>query len=147
MKVVAKNRRAKFDYDVLETVEAGIILTGQEVKSCRLGHVDLAGAYVSLWRGSAVLRNAKIQPYRFASNLEEYDPAHDRTLLLKKRERTKLESFSEQQGVTVIPLEVRAGRYIKVLLAVARGRKTFDKRRKIREKEITRRLRRGEEVS
>lgn len=143
MKTVASNRRAKFDYQILETVLAGIILTGQEVKSCRMGHVDLSGAYVSFHAGEPVIKHLKIMPYKFASQLDGYDPAHDRTLLLKKSELEKLQTMSDQKGVAIIPLEVQAGKFVKVLIGLARGRKTIDKRKVIKERDIERRLRKG----
>lgn len=145
-KVVASNRRARFEYDLLESTEAGVVLTGQEVKSCRMGHVDLKGAYVTFRSGKPILKSVTIQPYKYASNLSDYDPGRDRELLLAKKDIDRLQGASEQQGVTVIPIEVRAGRFIKVLIAAAKGRKTIDKRRKIKEKDIQKRLRRGEEV-
>lgn len=142
MKVVATNRRAKFDYEFIETVEAGMVLTGPEVKSCRMGHADLRGAYVTFRSGKPIVKQMKIQPYAYARNAD-YAPDRDRPLLLSKHECEKLAAMSDQQGVTVIPVEVRAGKFIKIVLAVAKGRKTIDKRRKIREKEMEKRLRRG----
>ena len=144
MKVVAQNRRARFDYQIGETFEAGIVLEGHEVKSCRLGQVNLAGSYVSLHKGRPVLKQAKIAPYRFATLPREYEPGHDRTLLLSKTQIRSLEAALGTQGATVIPLEVRSGKFIKLLIGVARGRKKLDKRAKIREREVERRMRRGE---
>jgi SsrA-binding protein len=146
MKVVAKNRRARFDYEILETVEAGIVLTGQEVKSARGGGMNLSGAYVSFLGGKPVLKQAKILPYKYASGLESYDPGCDRPLLLRKSEANRLLGKAAEKGLTVLPLEVRSGRTVKVLLGVGRGRKKGDKRARIREREVLRRLRRGEEV-
>ena len=145
-KIVAQNRRARHDYDILETVEAGIQLTGQEVKSCRNGGINLSGAYVSFVSGSPVLKGAKISPYGKASALEGYVPHRDRLLLLQKAQRANLEASSDQKGLAVIPLEVRAGKYVKILLGVGRGRKKYDKRQKIKERGMERKLRRGEEV-
>ncbi len=145
MKIVAQNRRAKFDYEVLETVEAGIMLTGQEVKSCRMGHVSLPGSYVSFLHGAPILKGAKISPYVHASGLEDYDPGRDRPLLNKKKEGQRLEAMSSEKGNTIIPLELRAGRFVKVLLGIGRGRKRIDKRQRIRQREVERGLRRGEE--
>lgn len=145
MKVVAQNRRARFDYEIADTVEAGILLTGQEVKSCRLGQVNLAGSYVSFLSGKAVLKQVKISPYKYANVGSDYDPARDRPLLIRKSEIEKLQSAAEQKGATVIPLEVRAGKFVKILLGVARGRKRIDKRQRIREREVERRVRRGQE--
>jgi len=146
MKTVAKNRRARFDYEITDTVVAGIVLSGQEAKSCRDGHVDLSGSYVSFLGGKPVLKQSKIRPYRFASQLIDYNPGRDRQLLLKKNEAEKLQSASEQKGVTIIPLEVQAGKFIKVVLGLARGRKTVDKRRVIKERDIDRRLKQGREI-
>jgi len=144
--IVAKNRRARYDYDILETIEAGVVLTGQEVKSCRRGNVNLAGSYVIIPRsGDVLLKNATIAPYVFASQLEGYDPKRDRKILLKKSESDRLQRALEQKGVTVIPLDVRCGRYVKLLLGVGHGRKRYDKRQKIKEKEVKRKLKKGEE--
>ena len=146
MKVVAQNRRARFDFEITDTVEAGIILSGQEVKSCRMGHVNLLGSYVSFFGGVAVLKHAKISPYAFATVGGEYDPGHDRQLLLKKPEAARLASVIAEKGVTLVPLEVRAGKFIKVLIGVGRGRKRADKRARIKEREMGRNLREGREV-
>lgn len=146
MKVVAKNKRARFDYELLEELEAGLILTGQEVKSVRAGNADLKGAYVSFASGKPMLKNSTIQPYKYASNLTGYDPGRDRELLLRKAEIEKLRKFSDEKGITVLPLEFRSARTIKILLGVGRGRKTIDKRRKIKERDVERKLRRGDDV-
>ncbi len=146
MKVVAKNSRARFDFEVIDTVEAGILLTGQEVKSCRGGNVHLAGAYVSLRGGAPMLKQAKISPYVYAGPQPDYDEARDRPLLLSKQQIEKLQAAEQEKGVSIVPLEVRAGRHIKVLLGVGRGRKKLDKRHRIREREIGRKLKRGEDV-
>lgn len=143
MKIVAANRRARFDYELLETFEAGIILTGQEVKSCRMGQVNLSGSYVSFLGGRPVIKHMKISAYRQAGPLPDYNPERDRELLLKKSEMAKLTRATEEKGMSLIPIEVRAGKYIKVMLAVARGRKSIDKRHAIKEKDISRRLREG----
>ncbi len=146
MKTVASNRRARFDYKITDTVLAGIMLTGQEAKSCRLGHVDLGGAYVSFHGGKPVIKHLKIQPYRFASGLDGYDPGHDRPLLLNKKEIDMLQSAANQKGTTIVPIEVQAGRTIKILLGLAEGRKTIDKRQLIKERDISKKMRKGEEV-
>lgn len=146
MKVVANNRRARFDYEILETKEAGIVLSGQEVKSCRLGQVNLAGAYVSFFGGVPRLKHMKISLYQCAGHMPDYDPEHERVLLLRKSEVMKLEAASDEKGMTVVPLEVRAGKFIKVLLGIGRGRKRLDKRQRIKEREVGRRLREGKEV-
>jgi SsrA-binding protein len=145
MKPVAQNRRARYDYAIDDTVEAGLILTGQEAKSCRGGHVHLSSAYVSFVSGKALLKGMKISPYAFASGLTEYDPGRDRELLLSKVQRERLLGAVQEKGVTVIPLEVRAGKYIKVLLGLGRGVKRHDKRQRIREREQEKKIKKGEE--
>ena len=146
MKVVAKNRKAHFDYEIVDTLEAGLVLEGHEVKSCRLGNVNLAGAYVSLQSGSPMLKGAKISTYPFASGLDSYEPGRERLLLLKKKDIEKLTSALQEKGVSLVPLEVRAGKHIKVLLGLGRGTKRYDKRQNIKEREMKRKLRQGDEV-
>lgn len=146
MKLVAQNRRARFDYEILETFEAGMILTGPEVKSCRKGHMSLAGSYVSFFGGKPVLKGAGISKYAFTGPLVPHDEHRDRELLLRKTELGKIKRSTEEKGMTLVPLEVRAGKYIKLLVAVARGRKKMDKRQAIKERETGRRLREGREL-
>ncbi|MDO8648586.1 MAG: SsrA-binding protein SmpB [Candidatus Peregrinibacteria bacterium] len=146
MKVVAQNRRARFDYEILDTVEAGIILTGPEVKSCRMGHADLSGAYVSFTNGKPMVKHMKIAPYQYASPVANAEPDRDRQLLLKKGEWERLAAAANEKGISIIPLEVRAGKFIKLVLGAGRGRKRLDKRHRIREREIGRRLREGKDV-
>lgn len=145
MKVVAQNRRARFDYQIVDTIEAGIQLTGQEVKSCRMGHMNLAGAYVSFLKGRPVLKSATIAKYTFAASVEEYDPMRDRLLLLSKKDIARLDAASAEKGVTIVPLEVRAGKFIKVLLGLGKGKKRLDKRQTIKERDVSRRLKKGQE--
>jgi SsrA-binding protein len=145
VKIVARNRRASYDYEILETVEAGIVLTGQEAKSTRQGNVNLAGSYVSLVSGRPVLKNASIARYAFATGLEDYDPGRDRALLLSKTEIARISAKLDERGASLVPLEVRAGRHIKLLLGLGRGRKRLDKRHKIREREVSRKLKQGKE--
>jgi len=141
VKTIAQNRKARFDYDILETMEAGVVLTGPEVKSCREGHVSLAGAYVSFFGGQPLLKHATISKYSCASSVTDYEPMRDRKLLLKKSDVARLESAVAEKGVTLIPLEVKAGKFIKVVLGLGRGRKRHDKRQKIKEREVGRQLR------
>lgn len=145
MKVVAKNRRARFDFEIVDTVEAGVMLTGPEVKSCRLGHVNLAGSYVSFLAGRPVIKQMSIAAYKQAATLP-HEPLRDRELLLKKNEAGKLAAQSAEKGVAIVPLEVRAGKYVKVLIGIGKGRKTIDKRQRIRERDEDRKLRSGKEI-
>lgn len=146
MKTVALNRKARFDYEIVDTFEAGIILTGQEVKSCRAGQVNLSGSYVSMHIGRPVLKSATIAPYRFASNLEGYEPGRDRALLIRSSEMGRIESQLQEKGVSLIPIEVKAGRYIKVILGLGRGKKKYDKRHTKKKQDIERRLREGRDI-
>jgi len=139
MKTVAQNRRAKFDYEIIETFEAGIILLGWEVKSCRTHLADLSGAYVSFQSGKPMLKKMTIRHYPFASNAILDDTTRDRALLLHAKELGRLRTMSEEKGMAIVPLEVKAGKYIKVVLALGRGRKQFDKREKIKERESKKR--------
>lgn len=145
MKIVGQNRRAKFDYEIQDTLEAGIVLTGAEAKSARGGHVQLQGSYVSFMNGQPVLKNAGISPYAYARN-DGYDPKRDRPLLLKKSEIGKLHAASAEKGVAIIPLDMKAGRTIKVTIGIGRGRKRIDKRQRIKERETSRRMREGRDV-
>ncbi len=140
MKVVAQNRKARFDFEIIETLEAGIMLTGPEVKSCRAGHVHLAGSYVSFLGDVAQLKNAKISPYPPAADADHKE-LRDRVLLLNAREAAKMRRALEEKGISVVPLEVRVGKYIKVLLGLGRGRKKFDKRARIKDRETSRQVR------
>lgn len=146
MKTVAQNRRARFDYDIIDTVDAGIILTGQEVKSCREGNMNLSGAYVSFATGTPVLKASTIAKYRFASTAEDYNPTRDRVLLLKKNQTERLQTELQEKGVSLVPLEVKAGKHIKVVLGLGKGKKLHDKRQSKKKQDIERRLREGREI-
>lgn len=145
MKVVAQNRRARYDYEILETLEAGMMLTGSEVKSCRKGHINLAGSFVSVLGGRPILKGAGISKYTFSGPNVVHDEHRDRELLVKKTERAKLDRATAEKGMTLIPLEVRAGKYIKLLIGVCRGKKKTDKRQAIKDRETKRKLREGRE--
>lgn len=145
MKIVAQNRRARFDYEIVETVEAGLILTGAEVKSCREGHISLAGAYVTVNKGKIKMRNVTIARYRYAAGSEKNEPDRERELLLNGVEINRLTSAVDQKGMTLVPLEVRAGKYIKIIIGLGRGKKKFDKRASIKKRDVERKLREGKE--
>jgi SsrA-binding protein len=149
-KLVASNRRARFDYEILDTFEAGIELRGPEVKSLRAGKASLNEAYAMLRGGEAFLVNAHINPYEQAGR-ENSDPRRERRLLLHKREILRLQGQVAERGRTLVPLALyfRGGR-AKIELALARGKRRFDKRETIRrreeEREVARALRsRGRE--
>ncbi len=142
MPAIAKNKRACFDYEILEKLEAGIVLTGQEVKSAKNGHVSLSGAYVTMRNNEAWLLNMHIAAYKKAGPLPGYDPTHSRKLLLKKNELNRLIGISQTKGLTLVPLSVYTARnHVKIEVGVCRGRKKFDKREHIKKRETDRMLR------
>ena len=142
-RTIVRNRRARHDYDVLETLEAGISLLGPEVKSLRAGTVDVADAYAAIRRGEAFLLHLHIRPYPQAGR-ENPDPMRERRLLLHRREIARLEGRLSEGGTTLVPLSLywKDGR-CKVELALARGRRKADKREAIREREEEREVRRA----
>lgn len=134
MKVL--NRKAGRDYEVLETVETGVVLTGAETKSVFLKRVNLDAAYVKLMRGEAFLINADIQKYEFAKQ-EEYDPKRSRKLLLHKKELLKLQVKTAAKGLTLIPLSCyNVGPYIKLEVGIVRGRRDLEKKNRGKKKEM-----------
>jgi SsrA-binding protein len=141
-KLIADNRRARHDYHLLERVEAGIVLTGSEVKSLRQGHAILQRAYADTRDGELWLVGLHIPPYEQAS-VEPHEPDRDRKLLLHRRQIDKLAAQTAEKGLTLVPtrLYFKDGR-AKVELAVARGKEGRDKRRDIAERESKRRIER-----
>ncbi len=136
--VLLENRKARFEYEVIDTYHAGIVLSGAEVKSLRGQHGSLNGSFVKVLSGELFLLNAQISPYPYADN-RDYDPKRTRKLLLKKHEIATLQTISQQKGLTLVPLKViSAGRMIKLEFGVARGRKTHEKRAKLRERDLAR---------
>lgn len=134
MKILASNKKAHFDYEILEKLETGIILAGQEVKSVKSGHVSLAGAHVTVTNGELNLIGCHINPYKYART-EGYDPVRTRKLLVKKSELARLIGKKQEQGLTIVPLSVYVKRgFIKLEIAVARGKKKHDKRETIKKR-------------
>ncbi len=146
-KVIAQNRKAKHDFEIISTLEAGIVLTGTEVKSLRAGKCNLQDSYVLYQSKHAVapmLIGTHISPYDHG-NRENHLPTRDRVLLLHDRESTKLKQAIQEKGMTVVPLSMYfSGPYVKVEIAVVRGKKLHDKREDLKKKDIERDLRRGE---
>lgn len=131
IKVIATNRKAYHDYFIEETIEAGIELKGTEVKSVRLGHVNLKDSFARVENGEVFLYNMHISPYE-KGNIFNVDPMRDRKLLLHKHEINRLAGYVQQKGYTLIPLKIYLKRgKIKVELAVAKGKKLYDKREAI----------------
>jgi SsrA-binding protein len=142
-KLVATHRKARFEYEILEKVEAGIALVGPEVKSLRAGNASLVEAYAVVRRGEVYLVGAHISPYAQASR-ENPDPKRERKLLLRRAEIERLGAKVAERGLTLVPLQIyfRNGR-AKVELALARGRRRHDKRDAIREREQEREVQRA----
>jgi len=143
MKILSENKKAYFDYEVLEKFEAGIVLIGQEVKSIKAGRINLAGSYVVPRDSEFFLINAKIPPYQPKNVPESYDPLHSRKLLLKKKEIDYLIGEVRQKGLTLVPLKVYTKRgKIKLEFGVAKGLKKADKREIIKKREVEREIKR-----
>lgn len=143
MKILAINKRAHLDYDIGNRYEAGLVLSGQEVKSVKTGHVSIKGSFVTLKSGELYLTNATIPPYPHAGDLPGYEPTHPRKLLLKKSEIRHLIGKSKVEGLTLVPLRVYTkNRYCKLEFGVGKGRKKHDKRSVIAEREARRRMER-----
>jgi SsrA-binding protein len=138
--VVASNRKARHDYDILDTWECGVVLTGSEVKSLRAGQVQLKDAYGEVRRGEIWLENLHIAPYQFARE-GGHDPERPRKLLLHRREIESLIGKVNEQGLTLVPLAIYFSHGLaKVELALARGRRKYDKRQAIRAREEQREM-------
>jgi len=134
------NRRAFFDYQLGERLEAGINLYGAEVKAVRLGHADLTGAHVRIMGSEAYLINAKIFPYQY-SRPEGYDEKRTRKLLLHKNEIIALKSKTEGQNLTLVPISLYTTEsFIKLEIALGRGKKQFDKKESIKKKDVQREI-------
>ncbi|MDE2670546.1 MAG: SsrA-binding protein SmpB [Chloroflexota bacterium] len=141
--IVAQNRRARRDYEILDRYEAGLALTGSEIKSIRMGKVDIQGAYGRIRNGEAWLLDAYIAPYQNAGYIN-HEARRDRKLLLHKKELRRIREALDERGLTLVPLNMHLKRGMaKVELGVARGIKRYDKRRKIREREEGRQVARA----
>ena len=137
---IAENKKAYHDYIVDDTYEAGISLFGTEVKSVRQGKINLKDSYVAVKTGEAFLIGAHISPYE-KGNIFNRDPLRSRKLLLHRREINKLIGLTQQEGYTLIPLKVYfKGSYVKVLLGLCRGKKNYDKRDAIAERDAKRQM-------
>ncbi len=138
-----KNKKATFDFEILKTFEAGVVLHGHEVKSLRTGKGSLNGAYVIIRGGEAFLVGASISPYQVANTPKGYDPERPRKLLLSKKELTELEQKSEQQGLTITAIKwYNQKRTVKLQIGIARGKKKADKREKLKERDTKRNIER-----
>jgi len=148
MPILAKNKRANYDYKILSTYEAGLVLLGCEVKSIKTGHISLKGSYVTLKQSKKLnklpelyLINAHIPLYKF-SNLSGYDPYRSRKLLLKKGEISRLIGKKQEQGLTLIPIKIYTkNRLIKLEFGLGQGKKKYDKREDIKKREVDKKMR------
>jgi SsrA-binding protein len=140
---IAVNRRARFDYDIVDQMEAGLVLTGTEVKSLRAGKASLAEAFATIRRGEAWLVQAHIPEYEFG-NRANHDPTRQRKLLLHRDQIARLAEFTREQGRTLVPIRLywKDGR-AKVLLGLARGKAQHDKRAAIAERDADRQMQRA----
>ena len=140
IKIIAENRKARHDYIIVDQYEAGLVLTGTEVQSLRLGRVNLKDAYAKIKNGEVFLYQMHIGPYPFAY-YDNHEPLRARKLLLHKREITRLYAKANEQGHTLVPLRIyfKAGK-AKIALALVKGKREFDKRAAIREREQRREL-------
>lgn len=140
-RVIARNRKARHEYHLTEHTEAGIVLTGTEVKSVRAGKVQLKDGFVEFRNGEAYLCSVHVSPYSHG-NRENHDPERPRKLLLRRREIDKLFGRTQAKGFTVVPLAMYVkGHLVKVEIALAQGKKLYDKRQTAREQEMDREAR------
>ena len=139
----AENRKARFDYEILEKYETGIELLGTEVKSIRGGKMSLEGAFVIVRGGEAYLINSNIPPYQAKNAPKDYDPLRNRKLLLTKKELAELAGSEKNKSLTIVPISVyNKNRKIKVAIALVKGKKKFDKRETIKKRDTDREIRR-----
>lgn len=142
--MLAENPRARFDYDILETLEAGLALQGQEVKATRTGKASIKGSYVKIFNNEAYLVGAQIAPYQPGNAPKDYDPQRTRKLLLKKSELKYLVGKSQERGLTLIPIKLYDHHgLIKLEVGVGKGKKKYDKRAVTSKREVERTMRRA----
>lgn len=139
MSTFITNRKARFDFDILDTIEAGLVLHGFEVKSIRNGRGKIEGAFVQIRGNEGYLVGASIPAYQPANTPKDYEPERIRKLLLTRKELEKIQQQTEKERLTAIPLSLySAGRNIKLEIAIARGKRKHDKRESIKERDTKR---------
>jgi len=140
IKVISQNKKARHDYFIEQTIEAGIVLSGTEVKSIRQGKVSLKDSYATIKNGEVMINGMHISPYE-QGNIFNKDPLRERKLLLHKAEINKLIGYTQQKGFTLIPLQLYFKRgKVKVELGIAKGKKLYDKRADIAERDAKREI-------
>ncbi len=138
---IAKNKRAYYDYEILEKFQAGLVLNGQEVKSLRTRGISLSGTFIKIEKGEAFWVNAVIPPYQPLNVDKNYNPQRERKLLLNKEEINYLTQKTKERGLTLVPLSVYTkARIIKLEFGLAKGKKKFDKRESIKKREVERKI-------
>lgn len=138
-----EHKKARLDYEILEEFEAGLELLGHEVKSIRGKHGKLEGAHVLVRGGEAYIVGMQVPPFQAANTNKEYDPERTRKLLLTKKEIRIIGEAESQKGLTVVPISVyNKGRNLKIKIAIARGKKKFDKRADLKKRDVERDIRR-----
>ncbi|MDD8020234.1 MAG: SsrA-binding protein SmpB [Acidobacteriota bacterium] len=142
MKILATNKNAYHDYEIIETLEAGLALTGSEVKSVREGRISLKESYADFSRGELYLFDSNISPY-YAASIFNHEPRRPRKLLLHKRELKRLAGKVQEKGLTLVPtkLYLNDRGLVKIELALARGKKTYEKREAIKKRDVEREIR------
>ncbi len=142
IKIVGTNRKAKFQYEIIEKYEAGLVLLGTEVKSLRESKVNIQDAYGKFINDELWLVNSHISEYKYG-NINNHDPLRPRKLLLNRRELKKIKTKLQEKGLTLIPIKIYfKNSYAKVEMAIAKGKKMYDKRETIKKREIERKLKR-----
>ncbi len=145
MTVLVENRKATYNYQILDKMEAGIVLLGQEVKALRQKKASLFGSYVTLKKEEVFLINCHISEYQQKNSVDDYDTKRERKLLLRKKEINHLLGKTKERGVSLIPLRIYTKKkLIKIEIAIARGKKKYDKREAIKKREIEREIKREE---
>ncbi|MFA5248533.1 MAG: SsrA-binding protein SmpB [Patescibacteria group bacterium] len=147
MPILAINKRADFDYEILDKYEAGLVLLGHEVKSARAGNASLKGSFVVFQHGPGklpqpALINAHISLYKYASTIKDYDPTRPRRLLLGSKEIARLLGKKLEKGLTLVPLRLYTkNRFLKLEFGIGRGKKKYDKRADLKKKDLDREVR------
>jgi len=140
VKIIATNRKANFEYEILSRYEAGMVITGTEVKSLREGKVNMQEAYGRIINDEALIINSHINEYKFG-NINNHEPLRTRKLLLNKKEIRKIKQELQEKGLTLVPLKMYfKGSLVKMEIGIARGKKLYDKRESIKKREMERNL-------
>ena len=140
IKVITTNRKANFEYEIINKYEAGIVITGTEVKSLRDGKVNLQESYGRIIKDEVWIVNSHINEYKYG-NINNHEPTRNRKLLLNKREIRKIKQQLQEKGLTLVPLKIYfKGSLVKVEIGIARGKKLYDKRESIKKRDIERNL-------